>query len=225
MNNLRIVSISDVHSRHNKLTLPEGDVLICSGDATMGGKLHEVQEFAEWFGKQNFNHKILVAGNHDFLFEEQPQVAQKICFDNNITYLEGNDVIIEGIKFYGDPWTKWFFDWAFNLPRYDMLKVKEHWAKIPDDTNVLILHGPAWGILDKIPSGHNVGCEFLSARINKLKDLKLFQFGHIHRSYGIKDCGDFIAANASICNEQYNPVNIPLVFDIDTKTKKIEWGI
>jgi len=225
MSNLRLVLISDVHSRYSNLVLPEGDILICSGDATMSGKLQEVVDFAHWFGSQNYKHKILVAGNHDFLFQDHPEEARKLCIDNNITYLESKDVVIDGIKFYGDPWTKWFFDWAFNLSRYDMLAVKEHWAKIPDDTNVLILHGPAWGILDKIPSGHPVGCEFLLSRINKLKDLKLFQFGHIHHSYGIKDCGDFIAANASICDERYNPVNKPLVFDIDTETKKIEWGI
>lgn len=221
MSNLRLVCVSDIHNRQDKLILPEGDILICSGDATMGGTLPEVNAFATWYGKQDFKNKILVAGNHDFLFQDQPGIARQICVDNNITYLESQEIIINGIKFYGDPWTQWFFDWAFNLPRYDMLKVKEHWAKIPDNTNILILHGPANGILDKLPTGHPVGCSFLLARIKQLKELKLFQFGHIHFSQGIQKYDNIWCANASICDEQYNPLNKTLVFDIDTDTKQV----
>src|ERR1035438_7317729 len=106
---MKLVAISDTHNRHNKLVMPEGDVLIHAGDATGQGRLSEVTNFLEWMGKQNYKHKILIAGNHDWLFEVNPVVAEDLCKDNGIIYLNDSGVEIDGVKFWGSPITPHFF--------------------------------------------------------------------------------------------------------------------
>jgi hypothetical protein len=44
-----------------------------------------------------------------------------------------------GYKFYGSPYTPAFCEWAFQLNETDAI---EKWKKIPEDTEILITHGP-----------------------------------------------------------------------------------
>jgi 3',5'-cyclic AMP phosphodiesterase CpdA len=50
--------------RHEKLKMPEGDVLIHCGDFTNHGSLSEVREFAAWLSTLPYKHIIVVPGNH-----------------------------------------------------------------------------------------------------------------------------------------------------------------
>jgi len=90
-------------------------------------------------------------------------------------------VIIEGVKFYGSPWQPRFFDWAFNLDRGE--EIKKKWDLIPMDTDVLITHGPPYGILDLTHEGEKVGCEELMKAVLRVQP-KIHIFGHIHEAYG-----------------------------------------
>jgi Icc-related predicted phosphoesterase len=199
----RIVLLSDTHNCN-------GDILIHAGDATNHGSLAEIAAFNLWFNALPHKHKIFVAGNHDRLFEERPEIAQNLLH-SSIVYLQDAAVEIEGLKIYGSPWQPWFFDWAFNLPRGAALA--EKWALIPADTDILITHGPPWGILDKNPSEYNCGCEELIKFVETIKP-KLHVFGHIHHSYGRLEKDGVTYINASNCDESYEPTNAPLVFDI-----------
>jgi Icc-related predicted phosphoesterase len=226
MSKIRLVCISDTHNQLDKVNIPAGDILLHAGDLTGKGTIPEVQKELYQLSLLNFSHKLTIAGNHDFLFEKQPALAKQLCEDNGIIYIHEKEIIINGVKFYGANWQPEFFDWAFNLKRGKELEDK--WALIPDDTNVLITHGPPMNILDKTPDhytrmGQHVGCEDLTNRIKQLKELKLHVFGHIHHGYGHIKLNDVMYCNASICNEQYKPVNKPYVFDIDTEIKEIVW--
>ncbi|MCK4490026.1 MAG: hypothetical protein KAU23_07180 [Anaerolineales bacterium] len=53
-------------------------------------------------------------------------------------------MIIDGTKFYGSPWQPWFYDWAFNLQRGPEIRSK--WELIPEGIDILITHGPPYGI-------------------------------------------------------------------------------
>ena len=68
---MKLTFISDTHYQHHKLSLESGDVLIHCGDFTRRGALDEVANFADFMGAQDFKYKIVIAGNHDFSFEDK----------------------------------------------------------------------------------------------------------------------------------------------------------
>ena len=113
---MRVVCISDTHNCNGQISVPDGDVLVHSGDATITGTVAEIKNFNTWFSALPHRHKVFIAGNHDWLFERENAAARELLSDN-ITYLQDSAVEIEGLKFYGSPWQPRFFDWAFNLDR------------------------------------------------------------------------------------------------------------
>ena len=222
----KITFISDTHNKHKHLTskgmgniLGSGDILVHAGDCTSMGQKHEINEFLKWFSNTEFEHKIFIAGNHDFGFEQKTDIDQEFK-DLGVTYLFDNDVTIDGIKFYGSPWQPEFHNWAFNLPRGEELAAK--WEKIPDDVDILITHGPAYGILDYAPIGGHVGCEELYRKIVEVKP-KIHVCGHIHDSYGQKSMGGIEFLNASTLNDRYEYAHKPIVVEYDTETKEITY--
>jgi Icc-related predicted phosphoesterase len=215
----KVVCISDTHNFHEQIAVPDGDVLIHSGDATAKGTDIEVIGFLDWFSRLPHERKVFVAGNHDWMFEVDSRHARLWLADSKITYLQDSAVEIDGLKIYGSPWQPRFFDWAFNLNRgYELA---EKWAMIPDDIDILITHGPPYGILDLVPRkgwDENTGCEELRKRVERIAAfgrLKLHVFGHIHCGYGVHEEFGVKFVNASTCDEQYNPTQPPIVIDLD----------
>jgi Icc-related predicted phosphoesterase len=206
----KIVLLSDTHNSHEQITVPDGDILIHAGDATNRGQIDEIVDFNRWFSQLPHKYKIFVAGNHDWLFEKRPKYSQSLLA-SSVIYLQDSSVEIEGLKIYGSPWQPAFFDWAFNLKRGKQLAKK--WALIPNDIDVLITHGPPFGILDETPRGDFAGCEELRKRVETVRP-RLHVFGHIHSGYGAaeKFCVRFV--NASNCDEDYLPTNAPIVVDL-----------
>jgi Icc-related predicted phosphoesterase len=224
---MKITFISDTHNKHNHLTskaynniLGSGDVLVHAGDCTSVGKSHEIKNFLDWFSNTDFTHKIFIAGNHDFGFELVNTIAPEYQ-EKGVHYLFDSELVIDGIKFYGSPWQPEFYDWAFNLPRNGM-ELEQKWNQIPPNTDVLITHGPAFGFLDATPSGQRVGCELLYHRIMDVKP-KIHVCGHIHHSYGQKSFDGTEFLNASVLNERYEYQNKPIVVELNTETKEIEY--
>ncbi|AMV23635.1 Calcineurin-like phosphoesterase superfamily domain protein [Gemmata sp. SH-PL17] len=189
---MRIVCISDTHGWHDRADVPEGDVLVHAGDITRHGSLKDVEDFDRWLGTLPHKHKIVICGNHDWCFQETPMEARVRL--TNATYLEDSGCEIEGLKFYGSPWTPCFSDWAFMLPRGSELAAK--WAQIPNGLDVLITHGPSEGILDRNRTGECCGCRDLLYRVLEVKP-RLHVFGHIHEAAGRADIAGTIFLNAS----------------------------
>jgi predicted phosphohydrolase len=189
---VRIVCVSDTHANHHKTLVPDGDVLLHAGDLTRHGDLADVDEFNRWLGTLPHPHKVVIAGNHDFCFQEQAARARARI--TNALYLEDEAVRVAGLKVYGSPWQPWFGGWAFNLPRGPDLAAV--WAKIPDDTDILVTHGPPEGILDKTKRGELAGCRDLLARVKEVRP-RLHVFGHIHEAAGRLDVDGTTFVNAS----------------------------
>lgn len=211
---MRLVCISDTHKRHKEVEVPDGDMLIFAGDMCGGGSEKSARKFARWFGSHPHKHKISVAGNHDKCFEHGSRLLVKSYFNElGLIYLEHEPERVEGLKFFGSPYQPEFCTWAFNLPRGEALARK--WGQIPDDTEVLITHSPPHGILDYVEDGRHYGCEDLRDRIDRLGNLRLHVFGHIHFAYGsVVDGNNVTFVNACICDEDYNATNKPIVVDI-----------
>jgi Icc-related predicted phosphoesterase len=213
---LRIVCLSDTHNKLSSIAVPDGDILVHAGDFCGHGRLNEVKMFNEEIGKLPHKHKIVIAGNHDWPLERQPQEARELL--TNVIYLQDESFEIEGLNFYGSPWQPEFFSWAFNLPR-NSAKLAEKWDMIPAGTDIVITHGPPHGILDKTSSGHLAGCELLRKRLEVLKP-QAHVFGHIHEGYGTHKQDETLFVNASNLNERYNAVNAPVVIDISPRQLK-----
>jgi Icc-related predicted phosphoesterase len=206
---MRLVVISDTHFMHDRIAIPDADMLVHCGDSLGHGTLEELDELDRFLGTLPHEYKILVAGNHDWCFERDPEAARRLV--RNAIYLEDAAVELGGTKFYGSPWQPWFLDWAFNLERGEPLR--EVWSKIPEDTEVLITHGPPYGVCDRTLRGELVGCEQLLERVQRVKP-KLHLFGHIHEGYGTVQTDETLFVNASTCDVRYRPINQPIVLTI-----------
>ena len=225
---MKITFISDTHNKHKFVTddLPGGDLLIHAGDISSMGYEHEIREFCKWYNSlDNYTHKVFIAGNHDWGFQINTEKVKEILdFYGNITYLQDNEVLVgeKLVSVYGSPWQPEFYNWAFNLPR-NGYELKEKWGNIPNNTDILITHGPAYGYVDKvIGRPENLGCELLTDRIKEIKP-KIHVCGHIHTGYGYTFDGETHYINAAVLNESYNYHHKPLTIEWNPETNEIEF--
>ena len=234
---MTVTLISDTHTKPKHLgeDLPGGDLLIHAGDFMNSGyNPMEAITFFQWFDAiDSYDFKVFIAGNHDRWMENESELARGILTGHKtIEYLQDDWMIVgdgdphdpntKTAKIYGSPWQPEFFNWAFNLPRNGE-EMKARWDAIPDDTDILITHGPPHGYLD-VPGGQSirVGCEMLRSRVDELKP-KIHVFGHIHGSHGYYYNGHTHFFNAAVLDERYNYTNEPLTFDWNPVTNEIIW--
>lgn len=206
---IKVVAISDTHGLHHKLELPEGDILVHAGDIAFSGHWDGLSSFNDWLGRLPYRHKVVIAGNHDFWFEREPERARAAL--TNAVYLQDEMVTLDGLTIYGSPWQPRFGGWAFNLPRGpELAKV---WAKIPERIDILLTHGPPAQILDRTAHGHFAGCEELAKRVAVVKP-RFHVFGHIHEGYGQHRQGETDFLNASVVDMGYRLSNAPFVLNV-----------
>jgi predicted phosphodiesterase len=79
-NVLRVVVISDTHNRHEALVMPPGDLLLHCGDLTLSGTEAEIVAVDRWFAALPHKKIVVIAGNHDFLFQQDRQKAQALLW-------------------------------------------------------------------------------------------------------------------------------------------------
>ena len=177
---------------------------------TKGIKEEELRDFIEWYTKQDYKCKIYVPGNHDVGLENDYEERSKWFRDAGIVLLNDQSVTIEGLKIHGSPITPTFGRWSYMKDRgHD---IKQHWDLIPEDTDILITHGPPYGFGD-IVSGMYVGCEDLYRRVNEVNP-KIHVYGHIHEGAGCINMGNTEFINASMLNEHYKVVHKPIFRDL-----------
>lgn len=195
---MRAIVISDTHNQHELLSLPKGDILIHCGDFTIDGTEDEVKYFADWFAAQNFKYKLVIAGNHDYLFDDSPSLARSFFDRHNICYLDNEGIYIMDMLFWGYPFDR-------------IVGSQKNVQKIPSFVDVLISHSPPNGALDEVDN-INLGCTKLMLRLKNVS-FSYACFGHIHQGYGSKKIGDSSYINASICNKDYKLQNKPIILN------------
>lgn len=193
---MKLVCVSDTHGRLLE-NLPDGDVFIHAGDFSDGSS-NFLPQFDQWLDTLPYKHKIVIAGNHDFC-------AGPL---RNAHYLCNETVTIDGVKFYGSPYTPRIGNFVFDYPR-NSSEAYLNWLTISVDADVVITHGPAYGIGDKVGLEH-VGCKKLRERLNWI-DFTYHIFGHVHEGYGFYLDKH---ANVSAMNHNYELVNPLVVLDI-----------
>ena len=197
---LRLLHISDTHGVHRRLRdLPEADILVHSGDFTMSGSEAEALDFLEWLCDLPYRHKVLVAGNHDACLYG----ATLDGLNDNVHYLCGSGVEIEGLKFWGVPM---FMEDCVSGHQEQL------YTAIPDGTDVLVTHTPPYGILDR-DGGILYGSRELLEKVHTIRP-RLHLFGHIHKAHGTTIDGMTVFSNAAIMDEGYDSLNGPNVLPI-----------
>lgn len=212
---MKVDCISDLHGYYPKLE--GGDLLIVAGDLTARDTENQHDDFFVWINNQPYKKKIFIAGNHDNYIQVNNKKFIKTLQNSDLEYLCDSGTEYENLKIWGSPWTPTFCNWHFMKDRGK--EIKAMWDLIPDDIDILITHGPPFGVLDKVKISSKgnaegfAGCEELRKAIERIQP-KLHVFGHIHEGYGqmLLKCTpqDIICVNAAIMNEDYEPVNKPI---------------
>lgn len=227
---MKITFISDTHTRQGQIPysdLPGGDLLIHAGDIMNSGyNKNDIFDFLHWYDSiPGYDKKVFIAGNHDRMFENDPEEVKEILKQYpNIIYLQDESYEIydletdKSIKLYGSPWQPEFYSWAFNLQR-NSLQLSGKWEAIPDDTDILITHGPAWGSVDTVAGRpwDNLGCELLAERIQRFRP-KIHVCGHIHSGYGVETIDGIHYINASVLDERYEYTQKPWNIEWDPES-------
>ncbi len=226
---MKITAVSDLHGDMPKLG--GGDLLIIAGDLTARDTMKQYLDFRHWLSLQPYEKKIVVAGNHDMLVQKD-----RFWFDEFLigaTYLQDEGIELEyeveveedhkfkgpisykqkkTLKIWGTPWTQWFHgvnpDCAAFMLRSEF-QLKDKFDLIPDDTDILVTHGPAFRVLDYTTWDDRAGSKALSERIYQLrnKKLKYHIHGHIHEGYGKFEEEGFTALNVARMDVRYVPKN------------------
>lgn len=245
---MKICCISDPHSYLPEI--PECDLLLISGDicpdtspipeysAAFSEVIHRPRPgtldamwyqsewlkgpFRKWLDEVPAKNIVACWGNHDFIGERQPELVPS---DLRWKLLTDSLIEINGLKIFGSPWQNWFYDWAFNAPEGPdgEIFLAKKYAQIPDDTDIIISHGPPKGFGDKTMDGQAVGSVALLEAIKRIRP-QLVVCGHIHNGAGVYHLprgnkSDCIIANASVVNERYELVRGPVILDIEPEVK------
>ncbi len=233
-----VLCLSDIHGNLPN-NLPKADLLLIAGDICPTFD-HSIDfqkswlstNFYEWCKEtlKNITDIVYIAGNHDFFFQKNyisssftkwQTPVSRMGIDPHIFYLQDEGINLNGLKIWGTPWQRRFYDWAFNLDEPELAK---KWDLIPNDTDIIVCHGPAHGYGDTVtsrswkdeekwPEPEHVGSPSMLAKIDEIKP-KLYVCGHIHSGYGIKMRGNTHMVNASYVNERYVPSNQPILITL-----------
>ena len=190
---MKVWHISDTHGNQSLLQVPSGvDIVVHSGDASNYLDPYrnepEMRAFIDWFAALPIPVKVFVPGNHDTSVDKG-LVSRDLIESRGIKMLIDEEADICGLKFWGTPWTPRYGNWSYMKDRGTINRV---WDHIPDDTDVLITHGPPYSVLDATYNRQNkvelTGCTALMKRVTKIQP-RLMLFGHIHSTEDIRNAG------------------------------------
>jgi predicted phosphohydrolase len=202
-----LVILGDTHELHREVEVPDGDILLFTGDLTMFSKRRQaVTDFNTWLGELPHRYKVCTVGNHEFLAESEPHFHALL---SNARVLINESIEIDGLRIFGSPATV-HYGGAFGMSSAsDRARL---WSRIPRNTNILLVHGPPWGILDCAPgSDEHVGDPELRGAIKNLPDLRLVAFGHAHGAYGQLEVDGILHVNAALMGPLGELENKPVI--------------
>jgi Icc-related predicted phosphoesterase len=219
---VKVVAISDTHGYPFYKYLPEGnfDLFIHSGDFSAQGSEQDFYFFMDCLKQVKAKFKVVVPGNHDIYVEDNEFYCKAMLYTHCETIMLNDELAeIQGRRIYGTPWVPLFGSWSYMRSEAVLSNI---YAKIPENLDILVCHGPPKYTLDYLPNGNRVGSYSMERRIKEMeKPPKVYVHGHIHRDESTKGRnegplveGKTTYYNASFCDEYYNPTNRAVVFEI-----------
>ena len=207
---VRVTVISDTHMQHERLSLPEGDLLIHCGDIfdLYSRNPADLREMDAWFARQPFDKIVCTGGNHDHLLEHAiGLLAQPF---RHAQYLQDQTIRYRGLSIFGAPWVPGLPTHAFPKSRSGL---EEAWARIPTGVDILITHTPPRGILDRSSRGLSFGCPELASQLQRISP-KVHCFGHVHASAGQTMRGQTLFINAASVGRGATAMRPPISFSL-----------
>lgn len=203
-----IVCLSDTHAHHRQVIVPDGDILIHAGDFTgLDRGRPTLRDFDSWLGELPHPHKIVVPGNHDFALEEHPFPKSLL---QNATVLINEEITVLGLKIWGSPVTP-LYGGAFGL--ISAADRRKLYRDTPTGLDLLVTHGPPYGILDYAPNGIHHGCRELLKTVERVKP-RIHVFGHIHGAHSVSTGPPTTFVNAALLGVNDLVAHAPIVVEI-----------
>jgi predicted phosphohydrolase len=209
---VRAVAVSDLHGQLP--VIPPCDLLLLAGDlCPLADHSGDAQRaflqgpFTDWLERVPAKAIVGIAGNHDLILEREPELARSLPW----TYLCDGETEAAGLRIWGSPFAVTFGDWAFMEPD-DALEAR--FAAIPDGLDVLLVHGPPFGVLDRARRGVDTGSAALRRAILRARP-QVAIFGHIHEAHGEARLGATRCLNVSLVDERYVVRHAPTLLEID----------
>ena len=242
---MKIIALSDLHGNLPIIREDEwADVVCVCGDIVPTNIQNSMiksiswfhQRFVPWCNGIHCDRVIFVGGNHDFFLPkivsylnngkaskiELEDVASDMINEylllegTKVVYLQDNEYVYKGVKFYGTPWIPELSRWAFYK---DDDSLKDAYEKIPNDVDVLLTHSPGRYVLDTGVSLQKYNRpEYGSSVLTEVlveKNPKYWFCGHVHSgNHRLEYWGDTKVANVSVLDENYDVAYEPLVVEI-----------
>ena len=192
-----IVAISDTHGFHRDLKIRYCDILICCGDICTDGNEKEIEDFFKWFSSQPSHHKVFCNGNHDLIFELEPDQAEAIIPENVIFIKNESKEITDGLVFH-------------HYDSHDFIDCVNQ-----EKVNILINHIPPKGYLDNSRGSH------FQTEILKENKFDFGFFGHVHECFG-----EDLIRNTTLFNcSSYNYITAPSLTQSIFRERPEQWGL
>jgi len=213
----RIVCISDTHTMHKTLRIPDADILVVCGDILLknscflkfdpiapnvfgkSSPLHILTTFNAWLKTLPVRTVVVIGGNHDqYLSEIGRDKAAELL--SNATYLENSCANIHGIQFLGIPASPkgTSRNQAWQYTELELVELVDSLNKETSKIDIIISHSKPFGLLTKFVTS---------------KHPKWILCGHFHQQYGVKFQEKTIYVNCASMSRLYIPVHPPVVFD------------
>lgn len=233
---MNILCMSDTHNHLPDLDLENIDLILHAGDYTYHAK-HDYLGQLKFFENQfcPWVRNILdqgvefyfCSGNHETFSEvynvhsDFNDITSRCCLDDSSVLLCNHELTIAGF-----PWTPRFGDWAYNADDTpDDMGHKA--AMLPDRADIILSHGPVFGINDivdqgvsygkrgnPIPLGYiHCGSQELLKRVQQIQP-RLFVSGHLHFNYNKIQKNGTTYVGCSLVDEQYNLCRQPVLVTI-----------
>lgn len=213
---MKIVATSDTHFPFAASKIPDGDVFIHAGDLMYDGTPQEWEPRVESLANLPHKAKIYVPGNHDYFpFHYRGIARSQLRREANVTMVDDYDpwVLINGIRILCLPFVTGLPGWAYNHDEQQLLQ----WLRSATDAHkpqVVVSHAPPYKILDAVGK-HNYGCLAYNQWFHGCTEKpKVWICGHIHDSYGHVRVEGTDFYNVSMCNENYDQTNSPIVIEV-----------
>jgi Icc-related predicted phosphoesterase len=223
---MKVIAISDLHGELPYMEDIHGDVLCICGDTfplkiqwnAYKCKKWLREKFIPWTNNIGIKFVLLVAGNHDFLFEKELRnQIDEIFKGTKIKYLENEHFIIDDIVFYGTPYCRLFGSWAFTR---DDERLQLIFENIPNNVDVLLTHDSPYGVSDICyqdiywNTGEHLGNKPLREAVLRTNP-KFLLHGHLHSSnHDVELLGETKVYNVSLLDENYKNAYKPLILDL-----------